>query len=74
MIDLVDVQMSHRVISCVIRQENGDNLRSWRRKESNGTYSYYIEDEEMNDINITDIVSEEVKSAFATIYHERVPT
>ena len=59
------------IIRCVIEQSSGNELRMCRNQWASNRYDYTIEDEEGNDIDITDMVSEEVKQIFATIYHEQ---
>ena len=60
-----------KTIRLLIEQSsNGKELKITRIQWARNGYDFYVEDQDGNDIEITDIVSEKVKSAFSTIYHE----
>ena len=65
------INVSDKTIHCEVEQRNGEVLKMCRVEWGHEKYSFYIEDEEGNDIDITDIVSKEVRREFATIYHEQ---
>ena len=56
-----------------IRIEHSDMewLDMFRNEVSTNQYKYSLEDNNQQDINITDIVSEEIKQIFSTVYHEQ---
>ena len=66
-----EIYIQGTIVRCVIEQSNGNEVSICRHQWASNSYDYTIEDEEGNDIDITDIVSKEVKQIFSTIYHEQ---
>ena len=66
-----DIFFEGKTIKLVIEKSDGSQLNMCRVKWAHNSYNFTIEDEEGNDIDITDIVSEKIKSTFATIHHEQ---
>ena len=66
-----DIFFEGKTIRLKVEQSDGNELRMCRVEWAKNSYDFTIEDEQGSDINITDIVSDKIKSAFATIYHEQ---
>ena len=65
------VSSKGEVVFIEMEQSNDTELNMYRIQQSHNKYKFTIEDENGEDIDITDIVSDKIKSAFATIYHEQ---
>ena len=57
-----------KTIRCTIEGKNEQIM--WRYEIGPNKYQFCIE-EEVGDIDVTDIVNKEIKQIFSTIYHEQ---
>ena len=60
-----------KTINIELEQPNGELLEITRIEQSHNKYAYIVEDYCDNEIDITYLVGEKVRSLFSTIYHEQ---
>ena len=64
------ISRNGEIASIELEQPN-KQLVITRTYQSHNKYTYIAEDNDHNEIDITDIVSEEIKQIFSTVYHEQ---
>lgn len=65
------ISKSGDVVKIEFDQPNEEQLEITRIEQSHNKYAYIVDDHYDSEIDITYLISKEIKQKFATIYHEQ---